>query len=44
MNFAIPPKVTPKVDIIAELERGLTKVRDMLTADKIGLEVKYLGR
>ena len=44
LNFAVPPRETPKLDIIAEVEKGLTRVQDTLTADRIRLEVSQALR
>ena len=44
LNFAVPPRETPKLDIIAEVEKGLTRVQDTLTADRIRLEISQALR
>ena len=44
LNFAVPPREIPKRDIIAEVEKGLTRVQDTLTADRIRLEVSQALR
>ena len=44
MNFAVPPRETPKCNIIAEVEKGLTRIQGMLTADRIRLEVRQALR
>ena len=44
LNFAVLPRETPKRDIIAEVEKGLTRVQDTLTGDRIRLEVSQALR
>ena len=42
LNFAVPPKKTPTVDIIAGVEKGLRRIRDQDTANNIRITVRQI--